>query len=82
MFDLLLQAAVDMAWQHFIEAFQTMLYTVPSTPTGLVALLACLRENREILEVLGNDNDYVDSFLETLATTVRNFATQALQTNN
>ena len=28
MFDLLLQAAVDMAWQHFIEAFQTMLYTV------------------------------------------------------
>jgi hypothetical protein len=73
------EMAHNEAWARFDEAFQTMLSTVPTTPTGLAALLACLCENRALREILEYDCNYIGSFVETLAAATAKFAKLTVQ---
>jgi hypothetical protein len=63
-----LEDAKNEAYEHFDSLFQTLLDTVPTTPAGLAALFTCLRDNDPLREQLGADYDYIDKFVETLAT--------------
>ena len=63
------------AYERFDNLFQTLVDTQPTTLSGLVALFACLRDNKMLREqIWAANDDYIHKFIATLGTATAKFA--------